>query len=133
MHEKTIVTNLISDFSDVSKSNDDSSIDCAAMTPMLSCTIEYQAGHRPLCMWILNTIVKGVLESCMHSFRVFFFFFFRIQRVQCLQSLYPTEHAPSLRWKFYMKTSLDDHDYEPGIIRSFCLGLSFTYTRMLEA
>lgn len=75
MHEKTIVTNLISDFSDVSKSNDDSSIDCAAMTPMLSCTIEYQAGHRPLCMWILNTIVKGVLESCMHSFRVFFFFF----------------------------------------------------------
>lgn len=72
MHEKTIVTNPISDFSNVSKSNDDSSIDCAATTPMRSCTIEYQAGHRPLCMWILNTIVKGVLESYIYSFRVFF-------------------------------------------------------------
>lgn len=28
-----------------------------------------------------------------------------------------------------MKASLDDHDYEPGIIRSFCLGFLFTYTR----
>ena len=72
MHEKAIATNPISDFSNVSKSKDDSSIDCAAMTPMRSCTIEYQAGHRPLCMWILNTIVKGVLESYMYSFRVFF-------------------------------------------------------------
>lgn len=130
MHEKTIVTNPISDFSNVSKSNDDSSIDCAATTPMRSCTIEYQAGHRPLCMWILNTIVKGVLESYMYSFRVFFS---NPKSSVFAVTLSYREHAPSLRWKFYMKTSLDDHDYEPGIIRSFCLGLSFTYTRMLEA